>query len=163
MKNNKGITLIALVVTIIVLLILAGISIAMLTGDNGIITNTQTAKKNTLQSGAKESILIALNSMKTEVLAQVNTVSTYDPTSTTGSANTKLIDDKITGLTNKGLPINTEEEGYYIQEATSASKVVTITYVNPKNNFKVVGTLTFGDDFKNGGTVAVNDPVPINN
>ena len=33
MKNNKGITLIALVITIIVLLILAGITIAMLTGD----------------------------------------------------------------------------------------------------------------------------------
>ena len=37
MKNNKGITLIALVVTIIVLLILAGVSIAMLTGQNGIL------------------------------------------------------------------------------------------------------------------------------
>ena len=35
-KNNKGITLIALVVTIIVLLVLAGISIAMLTGENRI-------------------------------------------------------------------------------------------------------------------------------
>ena len=35
LKNNKGITLIALVITIIVLLILAGVSIAMLTGNNG--------------------------------------------------------------------------------------------------------------------------------
>ena len=34
LKRNKGITLIALVVTIIVLLILAGISISMLTGEN---------------------------------------------------------------------------------------------------------------------------------
>ena len=34
MKNNKGITLIALVITIIVLLILAAIAIATLTGDN---------------------------------------------------------------------------------------------------------------------------------
>ena len=34
-KNNKGITLIALVVSIIVLLILAGISISILTGQNG--------------------------------------------------------------------------------------------------------------------------------
>ena len=33
-RKNKGITLIALVITIIVLLILAGVSIAMLTGDN---------------------------------------------------------------------------------------------------------------------------------
>lgn len=36
-KRNKGITLIVLVVTIIVLLILAGISINMLTGQNGIL------------------------------------------------------------------------------------------------------------------------------
>ena len=42
LKNNRqGITLIALVITIIVLLILAGVSIAMLTGDNGIITQAQ--------------------------------------------------------------------------------------------------------------------------
>lgn len=34
MKQNKGITLIALIVTIIVLLILAGVSLAMLTGEN---------------------------------------------------------------------------------------------------------------------------------
>ena len=33
-ENSKGITLIAMVITIIVLLILAGVSIAMLTGDN---------------------------------------------------------------------------------------------------------------------------------
>ena len=36
-RYNKGITLIALVITIIVLLILAGISIASLTGENGIL------------------------------------------------------------------------------------------------------------------------------
>ena len=45
MKNNKGITLVALVVTIIVLIILAGISINLLLGDNGIITKAQDAKK----------------------------------------------------------------------------------------------------------------------
>ena len=37
-KKERGITLIALVITIIVLLILAGVSIAMLTGNNGILT-----------------------------------------------------------------------------------------------------------------------------
>ena len=37
-NNIKGITLIALVITIIVLLILAGVSIAMLTGQNGLLT-----------------------------------------------------------------------------------------------------------------------------
>ena len=38
LNNFRGITLIALVITIIVLLILAGVSIAMLTGNNGILT-----------------------------------------------------------------------------------------------------------------------------
>ena len=42
-KQNNGITLIALVITIIVLLILAGVSIAMLTGDNGILTQSKQA------------------------------------------------------------------------------------------------------------------------
>lgn len=45
MKNNKGITLIALVVTIVILLILAGISIQMLSGNNGILTRAKEAKE----------------------------------------------------------------------------------------------------------------------
>lgn len=44
-QKNQGITLIALVVTIIVLLILAGISIATLTGDNGLIKNARKSKR----------------------------------------------------------------------------------------------------------------------
>ena len=46
-KKQRGITLIALVVTIIVLLILAGVSVSMLTGQNGILTNATKAKENT--------------------------------------------------------------------------------------------------------------------
>ena len=46
-RNNKGITLIALVVTIVVLLILAGVSIAMLGGENGIIKQAQDSKEKT--------------------------------------------------------------------------------------------------------------------
>ena len=44
-KRNNGITLIALVKTIIVLLILAGVSIATLTGENGILTQASAAKE----------------------------------------------------------------------------------------------------------------------
>ena len=47
MKNQKGITLVALVVTIIILIILAGISINLVLGDNGIITIAKKAKENT--------------------------------------------------------------------------------------------------------------------
>ena len=44
-KFNKGITLIALVITIIVLLILAGVTISMVLGDDGIIAQAQSAKQ----------------------------------------------------------------------------------------------------------------------
>lgn len=51
MKNkkifNEGITLIALVITIIVLLILAGVTIASLTGDNGLLTKARQAQEDT--------------------------------------------------------------------------------------------------------------------
>ena len=49
-KKQQGITLIALVVTIIVLIILAAVSIAMVIGDNGIITQAQRAAKETANS-----------------------------------------------------------------------------------------------------------------
>ena len=60
LENKKGITLIALVVTIIVLLILAGVSIAMLTGNSGILTQAQRAKKLTEVSSEKEVIQIVV-------------------------------------------------------------------------------------------------------
>ena len=53
-KKNKGITLIALVITIVVLLILAGVTIAMLTGENGILTQAQNAKSTTKKGEADE-------------------------------------------------------------------------------------------------------------
>ena len=54
MKRENGITIIALVVTIIILLILAGVSINMLVGDNGIIKKAQQAKKDTIFAGQQE-------------------------------------------------------------------------------------------------------------
>ena len=69
MKNNKGITLIALVITIIVLLILAGVTIAMLTGDNGILTKTNQAKTNTSKGEAADKINMALNAEYANILS----------------------------------------------------------------------------------------------
>ncbi len=59
-KENKGITLIALVITIIVLLILAGVVIATLTGENGILTKTNQAKRETTRATAEEKVNIAV-------------------------------------------------------------------------------------------------------
>ena len=60
LKNEKAITLIALVITIIVLLILAGISIATLTGQNGILTQAQNAKTTTENKSAEEKVKLAI-------------------------------------------------------------------------------------------------------
>lgn len=56
--NQKGITLIALVITIIILLILAGVSIAMLTGESGILTQAQRAKEKTEQAAQNEAAIL---------------------------------------------------------------------------------------------------------
>ena len=58
-RKNKGITLIALVITIIVLLILAGVSIAMLTGQNGILSQAQKAKTETEQAAENEAAILS--------------------------------------------------------------------------------------------------------
>ena len=53
LKKEKGITLIALVITIIVLLILVSITIATLTGENGILTKASIAKDETKKAQYK--------------------------------------------------------------------------------------------------------------
>ena len=67
MKGHKGITLIALVVTIVVLLILAGVSIAMLGGNNGIITQAQKAKDSNTTGQIKEEVELAYSSVCTDL------------------------------------------------------------------------------------------------
>lgn len=79
MKNNKGITLIALVITIIVLLILAGITIAMLTGDNGLLTKSNQAKVTDLAASATEKVKLAVAAANLEMQTQLVTNSSYDP------------------------------------------------------------------------------------
>ena len=69
MKNNKGITLIALVITIIVLLILAGVSIAMLTGQNGILTRANDSQIATTDAEVIEKVNMELNAQLTNALA----------------------------------------------------------------------------------------------
>ena len=63
-SKNKGITLIALVITIVVLVILSAVSIRTLGGENGLITKTQIAKEESKKSEYKDKLLIA----KTEAI-----------------------------------------------------------------------------------------------
>ena len=80
-KEKKGITLIALVITIIVLLILAGVSIAMLTGQKGILTQANNAKNATELASAKEKVELA-------VIGAIS--QTRDGTLTVGNLRTEL-------------------------------------------------------------------------
>ena len=64
--RQKGITLIALVITIIVLLILAGVSIATLTGQNGVLTQAQNAKEQTNKEGAREKLSLILADLQSQ-------------------------------------------------------------------------------------------------
>ena len=65
MKDQKGITLVALVITIIVLLILAGVSIAMLTGDNGLLKRSQESVAETKIAEDREAAALDLNAAYT--------------------------------------------------------------------------------------------------
>jgi len=60
LRKNKGITLIALIITIIVLLILAGVSIATLAGDNGVLTQTSKAKKKNEIATIREEVELSM-------------------------------------------------------------------------------------------------------
>ena len=72
--KNKGITLIALVVTIVVLLILAGTSISMLTGENGIINQAQTAQIENNHSSVFEAMQLEVQSFKTnKIVGEIST------------------------------------------------------------------------------------------
>ena len=74
MKKNKGITLVALVVTIVVLLILAGVSINLVLGNNGIIAKAKDAE--TKSAEASQNDLKGMNDLEDEMDKQLGT---YDP------------------------------------------------------------------------------------
>ena len=107
MKKNqeKGITLIALVITIIVLLILAGVTIATLTGDNGILTRAIDAKEQTEIGEEKEKVeLSAIGA-----LAKDNG----------GEIKRNYLNDELTSY------IGTEGTDYTLSESETAPFVVT--------------------------------------
>ena len=70
LENKRGITLIALVITIIVLLILAGITIATLTGENGILTRASDASRETELASEKERVKLAAMAALADNLGQ---------------------------------------------------------------------------------------------
>ena len=71
MKNNvKGITLVSMVITIIVMLILAGVSISMVVGDNGVLTRASQGSVKTNLSSVESDIGLSITSNQTEYFAR---------------------------------------------------------------------------------------------
>ena len=101
-KKNNGITLIALVITIIVLIILAGISINLLLGDNGIIKKAQIA-------GAESEKASDLEKMKLAVMEA-------------------LIDEKTTGNNNLEQALRNNLDSSKLQSVSSNGTVAKINY-----------------------------------
>ena len=72
-KKQKGITLIALVITIIVLLILAAVTINALSGDNGILRRAREAKEKTGASQEEESVKVSVTEALTQGIGELTT------------------------------------------------------------------------------------------
>ena len=128
MKNNKGITLIALVITIIVLLILAGITIAMLTGDNGLLTKANDAKVTDMRATADERVNLAIAAMNLELQKVKVTKTNFDPAKDTTEGSKTIIDILKDDLKPNG---DATTDDWTVPSAlpTSGTKV-TVTYKN---------------------------------
>ena len=131
MRKEKGITLIALVITIIVLLILAGVTIAMLTGDNGILTKTNQAKTNTSKGEAADKINMALNAEYANILSDGKMSGASDSAIATA--------DEIA----KTNGITTSE--FDIQPGTSMTGETVLT-ITSKTYGDVTGKITYADN-----------------
>ena len=104
MKKETGITLLALVITIIVLLILAGITIGAITGDNGIIQNALSAKEQTEIANERE-------------IVEEATVRAMGKNKRGNIVRDELQEelDKITGEGETIVTTDTEESGYFVK------------------------------------------------
>lgn len=136
MKNQKGITLIALVVTIVVLLILAGTSIAMLTGENGIITQAKEAQVANVEGDVVEKIDMAYNTISTVVLSKVSVDKSYDPRKeATGLELAQTVAEEL------GMTV-TELEGesgvHKADDSENSGYVVTYTYTADERDGTIV-------------------------
>ena len=147
-KEAKGITLIALVITIIVLLILAGVTIAMLTGDNGIISKAMQAKtktedsKETEEAGLKE-IENYINGKSAEAGVVVQDLKSIKGDGTEG----EVIGEKVSDGAGGVVPI---PSGFYYVGGTAKSGTVISDNLADKDKYKgqeLVGTDLSGNQF----------------
>ena len=147
-RQENGITLIALVITIIVLLILAGVTIAMLTGDNGIISKAMQAKirteeaKETEETGLNE-IENYINGKSAEAGVVVQDLKSIKGDGTEG----EVIGEKVSDGAGGVVPI---PSGFYYVGGTAKSGTVISDNLADKYKYKgqeVVGTNLSGNQF----------------
>ena len=102
-KQAKGITLIALVITIIVLLILAGVTINMLTRDNGILKQATNAKETNTKAEFEEQVKLAVMASRVNSTASINTSNLEtELNKISGATITKSADDNLPWTIKKG-------------------------------------------------------------
>ena len=70
LKGNNGVTLVALVITIIVLLILAGVSISLVVGDNGVLNQAVNAADNTNRAAVQTELEMAVTAVVADWTAE---------------------------------------------------------------------------------------------
>jgi len=133
-KTNKGITLIVLVITIIVLLILAGVAIATLTGDNGILTKAAQAKKDTETASAKERIQI-------EVMGSYDQSGKLDASTLISNLNKNIPEATITG---EDFPITVTLDGSVYK--VDSEGIVKETIIADRTGIKVGDYINYEPD-----------------
>ena len=143
MKNNqRGITLVALVITIIVLLILAGVTIAALSGDNGILTNASKSQQENALGNAKDTISMAINEATNAYYSQtyLNDTSSNVVDGQKGTTAAKFILAATSGLEDVSVTIDNAKTAPTIDGTTKTSAEVKITTTD-KNPVYVTATL----------------------
>ncbi len=138
MKNNKGITLIALIVTIIVLIILAGVAIAMLRGDNGILNRASEAKYENSIGAFDEQVRLAQMALRTEITANMVNAGDEGYIATTATNFGKLVTEVQNDLGVKNVnPSKVVTEGFGVysylnpgDDSTNGTGYILITYTD---------------------------------
>ena len=146
-NQEKGITLIALVITIIVLLILAGVTIATLTGENGILTRASDASKQTEIASVKEQAQLDISNWVAEELENgrdVRISDWKDIENILNTANPDAEDRYYTNVTEEGVET---PNGYLvpIEELYTTDTTGEVTEVTVANYGDRVNYISKGD------------------
>ena len=139
LKNQKeagGITLIALVITIVVLLILAGITISLVFGKNGIITKAQNTKEQTIIADEKEAVSLAYISCKTNNMMDIVTDEQLQQELENNGRDVTVttVGNKLEVLFNETKHVYTINENGRIEEYVSSKRNITYAKAYCKKN-----------------------------